>query len=136
MLYSATQANDNHRPALFMGHDATLKLDNRIEVVANPGSAKYQNKISAGVMTPDKPFYVYPSEEHPVVPIDVISSATSKYFAAKGMMSTIVDGKPVDPTRLHLLEWLLCIENGWQLAILPPTRLRRRGQPGKDTPGS
>ncbi len=114
MLYSATLGNDDQRPTLIMGHDATMKLDNKLEVVANRGSTKYQNKFDNGIMTPDEPFYVYPSDEHPVVPVDVVSSATSRYFAAKGMMTTIVDGKPVDPTRLHLLEWLLCIENGWQ----------------------
>lgn len=114
MTYSATLANDHHRPAIYMGHDATLRLDNRIEVIPNYGSQKYKEKFELGAMKPNVPFYLYPSEEHPVVTPDAVSGATSRYFAEKGMMSTVLDGKPVDPTRIHLLEWLLCIENGWK----------------------
>lgn len=114
MLYSATLGNDLHRPALYMGSDATMKLDNELQIVANPGSVKYAEKYSSGIMKPGGVFFRYPSTEQSTVPIDAVSSATSRYFAEKGMMTTMVDGKPVDPTRLHLLEWLLCIENNWQ----------------------
>lgn len=112
-LYSATLANDHHRPTLIMGNDATMRLDNKIEVIPNSGSTKYREKFDQGIMHPGVPFYEYPSKEHPAVTVDIISSPTSRYFAAKGMMSTFKDGKTVDPTRLHLFEWLMCIENGW-----------------------
>lgn len=113
MTYSATLGNDYHRPALYMGRDATLRLDNRIEVIANASSAKYKDKFASGQMKPGASFYTYPPDEESQVPIDAVSSATNRYFAEKGMMTTMVDGKPVDPTRLHLLEWLLCIANKW-----------------------
>lgn len=114
MMYSASLGNDHHRPALYMGRDATLTLDNRIEVIANPNSVKYKDKFASGQMKPGAAFYTYPSEEQSTVSIDAVSSATNRYFAAKGMMTTMVDGKPADPTRLHLLEWLLCIGNAWE----------------------
>lgn len=113
MTYSATLVNDHHRPALYMGRDATLKLDNEIHVYPNANSTKYKQKFESGDMKPGVSFYDYPAKGQAAVEIDAISGATTKYFAEKGMMSTVVDGKPVDPTRIHLLEWLLCIENGW-----------------------
>lgn len=112
LVYSATLANDYQRPALIMGHDATMHLDNSIQVFANENSTKYKEKIKDGIMATDVPFYAYPSESAPRDPIDAITGATSRYFARKGMMSTYKDGKRIDPTRLHIMDWLLCIRNG------------------------
>lgn len=41
-----------------------------------------------------------------------MSSATTQYFADKGLLWTYRDGKRVDSTHLHLREWLSCIRNG------------------------
>tara|TARA_B110000261_G_scaffold77699_2_gene89639 strand:- start:1620 stop:3098 length:1479 start_codon:yes stop_codon:yes gene_type:complete len=112
ILYSATFANDSHRPTLIMGHNATMHLDNSIEIWANANSTKYKEKLARGIMKTNKPFYVYPSKETDSV--DGISGATSQYFSKKGMMNTYREGKNVDPTRLHIIEWILCIQNGWQ----------------------
>lgn len=114
MLYSASLGNDYQRQALYMGRDATLRLDNRIEVIANAASLKYKDKFATGQMKAGAAFYSYPSDEQSAVSIDAVSSATNRYFAAKGMVTTMIDGKPADPTRLHLLEWLLCIANQWE----------------------
>ena len=43
---------------------------------------------------------------------DLVTSATAKYFANKGLLYTYRDGKRVDPTFLHMREWLSCIRNG------------------------
>lgn len=112
MLYSATLANDTRRPTLVMGHNATMHLDNSIEIWANVNATKYKEKIARGMMKTNEPFYVYPSKEFDAV--DGISDATSQYFSKKGMMSTYREGKNVDPTRLHIIEWILCIHNGWR----------------------
>ena len=42
------------------------------------------------------------------------TSATSKYFANKGLLYTYRDGKRVDPTHLHVKDWLDSIRNGTQ----------------------
>ena len=47
---------------------------------------------------------------------DAITSATSQYFADKGLMWTFIDGKKVDSTYLHLREWLSVIKNGGVLS--------------------
>ena len=44
--------------------------------------------------------------------IDGVTSATAKYFAQKGLMYTYKEGKRVDPTHLHVSDWLDCIRNG------------------------
>jgi len=44
--------------------------------------------------------------------VDAFTSATTAYFANKGLLWTYRDGKRVDPTFLHLREWLSCIRNG------------------------
>ena len=41
-----------------------------------------------------------------------MTSATTRYFADKGLLWTYRDGKRVDPTFLHLREWLSCARNG------------------------
>jgi hypothetical protein len=44
--------------------------------------------------------------------IDGVTSSTAKYFAQKGLMYTYKEGKRVDPTNLHVSDWLDCIRNG------------------------
>ena len=46
--------------------------------------------------------------------IDGVTSATSKYFASKGLLYTYRDGKRVDPTHLHIKDWLEAIRMGGQ----------------------
>ena len=43
---------------------------------------------------------------------DAVTSATTAYFADKGLLWTYREGKRVDSTFLHLREWLSCIRNG------------------------
>jgi len=44
--------------------------------------------------------------------VDAMTSATSKYFADRGLMYTYRGGRRVDTTHLHIAEWLDCIRNG------------------------
>ena len=47
---------------------------------------------------------------------DSISSATSQYFADKGLMWTYINVARVDSTFLHLREWLSVIKNDGELS--------------------
>ena len=60
-------------------------------------------------MAPQTPIYRYDPSE---MALDGVSSATSQYFADKGLMWTYIDGKRVDSTFLHMREWLSVIRNG------------------------
>jgi len=109
VLYSATLGNEHTRPTLLMGHDGTMELDNRLRIFTDRGSTKFADLIEAGTLQPDVPVFEYdPAAEG----VDGVTSATTAYFANKGLLWTYRDGKRVDPTFLHLREWLSCIRNG------------------------
>ncbi|MCP4048825.1 MAG: Gfo/Idh/MocA family oxidoreductase [Gammaproteobacteria bacterium] len=109
ILYSATLGNEHTRPTLLMGHDGTMELDNRLRIFTDRNSTKYAALIEAGTFQPDIPVFEYdPATEG----LDAVTSATTAYFANKGLLWTYRDGKRVDPTYLHLREWLSCIRHG------------------------
>jgi len=111
--YSATLGNGFKRPTILMGHDASMELGNNLTVWPDSGSTKYAAMIEEGKMKPNIPIYHYnPGANMP----DAISSATSQYFADKGLMWTYIDGVRVNSTYLHLKEWLSCIRNGGTLS--------------------
>jgi predicted dehydrogenase len=107
--YSATLGNGFSRPTILMGHDATMELGNTLTVWPDLWSTRYMESIEGEKMNPKVPIYRYdPGSDMP----DAMSSATSQYFAEKGLMWTYIGGKRVDPTFLHLREWLSVIKNG------------------------
>ncbi|MCW5515061.1 Gfo/Idh/MocA family protein [Muriicola sp. Z0-33] len=108
-VYSATLGNGYNRPTILMGHDGTLELGNRLTIWPDRGSTKYAEMLEAKKMMPNIPVYQYnPGANMP----DAVASATSQYFADKGLMWTYIDGVRVDSTFLHLQEWLGAIKNG------------------------
>lgn len=112
-IYSATLGNGFNRPTLLMGHDATMELGNKLTVWPEGQSTKYAAMIQSQKMKPSVPIFQYnPSANIP----DAISSATSQYFADKGLMWTYINGTRVDSTFLHLREWLSGIRNGTKLS--------------------
>ncbi|MBT8206018.1 MAG: Gfo/Idh/MocA family oxidoreductase [Eudoraea sp.] len=112
-VYSATLGNGFSRPTILMGHDASMELGNRLTIWPESGSTKYADMIEAEKMNPRVPIYQY--DPGATVP-DAVSSATSQYFADKGLMWTYIDGRRVDSTFLHLREWLSATRNGGKLS--------------------
>ena len=108
-VYSATLGNQFDRPTYLMGHDGTMELGNAVTVYADARSSKYADLIKEKRIDPSEPIYVY---DPSVNQTDAVTSATAKYFANKGLLYTYRDGKRVDPTFLHMREWLSCIRNG------------------------
>jgi predicted dehydrogenase len=109
LIYSGTLANGTPRGTLIMGTDATLELGQSLRVWAESESTKYKNRIEAGIIDPSKPMVNYSREN---LEIDGLTSATSKYFADRGLMYTYQGGKRYDATHLHLADWLNCIRKG------------------------
>jgi predicted dehydrogenase len=106
--YSATLGNGFNRPTVLMGHDATMELGNKLTIWPDGSSTRYADMLEAEKMKPNIPIYQYnPGANVP----DAISSATSQYFADKGLMWTYIDGVRVDSTFLHMQEWLSAIKN-------------------------
>lgn len=109
-LYSASQANQYHRPNIIMGDEATMEIGARMHIYPDPNSKRYKDKLQNGQMDVKTPFYSSGSPENE--DLDAVSSATTKYFANKGMLYTYRNGKRLDPTYLHLEEWLNAIRYG------------------------
>ena len=107
--YSATLGNGFNRPTILMGHDATMELGNRLTVWPDGASTRYADMLENGRMKPNVPIYQY---DPAAGSTDAVSSATSQYFADKGLMWTYIDGVRVDSTFLHMREWLSVIKNG------------------------
>lgn len=107
--YSATLASDKRRPNVIMGSDASMRIGSQLEVMADRHSKKYKDQIDAGLIDINKPLYEYAPGKQSV---DGITSATAKYFAEKGMLYTYQNGRRVDPTHLHIKEWLDCVRSG------------------------
>ena len=112
-VYSATLGNGFNRPTILMGHDGTMELGNRLTIWPDGESTKYAEMIEAEKMNPGTPIYRYDPSAGAA---DAVSSATSQYFADKGLMWTYIDGKRVDSTFLHMREWLSAIRNGGKLS--------------------
>jgi predicted dehydrogenase len=109
LVYSATLANNRKRGRVIMGHDASMELGNDLIIKADPHSTRYAQKIREGIIEPGQPLFAFsPGMEG----VDAITTPTEKYFAGRGLLYTYRGGKWVDPTFLHIKEWLNCIRNG------------------------
>jgi len=109
LLYSGTLASGIPRGTLFMGNEATLELGRILSVWVDRQSAKYKSRIESGIIDPTSPLVNYLK---PLDSVDAVSSATSKYFADRGLDMTYSGGRAVNTTYLHLAEWLQCIRSG------------------------
>jgi hypothetical protein len=109
VIYSATLTNSNHRGKVFMGHDATMEVGSGLTVTPDPYSTRYKQKIADGIINTSLPMFAFSPGSKDV---DGVTSATAKYFAKKGLVYTYKEGKRVDPTHLHVADWLDCIRNG------------------------
>ncbi|HHS12643.1 MAG TPA: Gfo/Idh/MocA family oxidoreductase [bacterium] len=109
VLYSATLANSEYRGAVFMGHDATMRVGGTLTVKADSHSTRYEKKIRNGLIDPSLPLFSFrPGSKG----LDAVTSATEQYFSSRGLLYTYRDGKRVDSTHLHVKEWIDCIRSG------------------------
>ena len=109
LVYSGNLASGHNRGRVFMGHDASMELGSTIRVTADRDSTRYKKGIDSGLIDPDSPMISFNPGAGKV---DAVSSATEKYYAARGLTTTTINGRQVDVTHLHLREWLNCIRNG------------------------
>lgn len=111
LLYSASQASNKNRGRIIMGHDAYIDLENNLKIYADPESTRFKEKIEKGLISPEIPIYSYkPGFKH----VDAVTSPTEEYYASRGLLYTYLDGKRLDPTHLHIKDWVNCIRGGGQ----------------------
>jgi len=108
-VYSATLANSRKRARLFMGHDAVMELSDTLQVLVDGDSTRYQRSLRQGNVAPNQTIISY---QPGMGTLDMVTSASEKFYASRGLVYTYHDGRRVDITYLHLKEWLDCIRNG------------------------
>jgi predicted dehydrogenase len=109
LIFSATLASDKPRGKVIMGSDGYMELGNILKMYPDPESKKYAELLQKNILQTNKPALVFPADS-PI--IDGVSSATSAYYIASGLVNTRRNGKTVDTTTLHIKEWLQCIREG------------------------
>ncbi|HSG49931.1 MAG TPA: Gfo/Idh/MocA family oxidoreductase, partial [Longimicrobiales bacterium] len=109
LLYSATLSNGRWRGRVFMGHDATMEVDNGLSITADGSSTRYRTKIDEGIIDTARPMFTY---QPGFSGVDAITSATAEYFASRGLLYTYREGRLVNSYHLHIKEWLDVIRHG------------------------
>lgn len=109
LVYSATLGNQHNRSTLLMGTEASMELGNSLTVYVDPASKRFKGMMQDNVIKGGESIYSHDPAGNNT---DGMTSATSRYFADKGLLWTYRDGKRVDSTFLHIKEWLSCIRNG------------------------
>ena len=108
-MYSATLASGKSRGRVFMGHDAHMEVGRDLTVNPDPQSTRYKDKMEEGMVSASLPLFTYTTGSKE---IDGITSATSKYFAKKGLVYTYREGKRFNTSHLHMKEWIDAIRHG------------------------
>lgn len=111
LFYSASLANSRNRGRVFMGREASMELGSSIDITADGESLRYKKQIEAGLIDPSGPMVSFNPTSGK---IDAVTSATEKYYAARGLTTTSINGREVDVTYLHIKEWIDCIRSGKQ----------------------
>jgi hypothetical protein len=106
-----------------MGNDASMELGNNAIITADRNSTRYADAIKSGVIDTSAPMISFNPNAGQ---IDAVTSASERYYAARGLTTTSVNGRNVDVTHLHVREWLNCIRNGGT----PSTNIEKAFQEG------
>jgi hypothetical protein len=86
-----------------------MEMGSSIIITADSDSTRYRKQIEAGLIDPAGPMLSFNTNSGK---IDAVTSATEKYFAARGLTTTTINGLQVDVTYLHIKEWIECIRSG------------------------
>lgn len=114
LLYSGNLASSRSRGRVFMGHDASMELGNNAIITADRNSTRYAEGIKSGLIDTSAPMISF----NPTAgQIDAVTSASERYYAARGLTTTTINGRSVDVTHLHVREWLNCIRNGGTTSV-------------------
>ncbi len=113
LLYSGCLANSRSRGRIFMGRDASMELGNSVQITVDNDSERYKKMIESGEVDPSKPML---SLVDGTQNVDAVTSATARYFASRGLVTTNINGHEIDLTYLHIKEWIDCIRYGGEPA--------------------
>ncbi|MCF8226598.1 MAG: Gfo/Idh/MocA family oxidoreductase [Bacteroidales bacterium] len=112
LTYSANLTSSKTRPRTIYGKEASMTVGGHLTMTPDGNSERYADLLKRGLVDPSRPMIEIMKGSSLESAIDAVSSATTQYYAARGLTSTSIDGREWDVTHLHLKEWLDCIRNG------------------------
>lgn len=112
LTYSANLTSSKVRPRTIYGMDASMTIGSDLTLTPDSRSKKYKDLLDKGMVDPSKPMLEILEGSSLSQAIDAVTSATSAYYASRGLTTTNIDGRVWDVTHLHLKEWIDCIRNG------------------------
>jgi len=112
LTYSANLNSSRFRPRTLYGSDASMTFGASLAVTPDGSSERYATLLKSGAVSTENPMIeIYPGATKASV-VDAVSSPSTRYYAARGLTSTNINGRHWDVTHLHLKEWIDCIRNG------------------------
>ena len=112
LTYSSNLTSSKYRPRSIYGQDAWMAVGGDLSVTPDGESGKYGDMIERGLVNPSAPMIEIKSGSLTTSAVDAVSSASTRYYEDRGLVSTSIGGRIWDVNHLHLKEWIDCIRNG------------------------
>ena len=112
LTYSANLTSAMSRPRTIYGKDASMTIGGNLAMTPDGSSEKYKGLIDNGLVNPSRPMLEILQGSNLADATDAVSSASTSYYASRGLTTTNIGGRQWDVTTLHLKEWLDCIRHG------------------------
>jgi len=112
LTYSANLTSSKYRPRSIYGQDAWMAVGGDLTVTPDGQSEKYSDMIKRRLVNPSAPMIEIKRGSFTASAVDAVSSASTRYYEDRGLVSTNIGGRIWDVNHLHLKEWIDCIRNG------------------------
>jgi len=89
-----------------------MTLGGSLTLTPDTNSKRFANLLDRGIIDPSMPMLSIMKGGSRTRALDAVTSATSSYYASRGLTSTSIDGQVWDVTHLHVKEWIDCIRHG------------------------
>jgi len=112
LTYSANLTSSKSRPRTIYGKDASMTIGGDLSLTPDGSSERYAGMLEKGMVETSRPMLEILQGSNLSDAVDAASSASTAYYAARGLTTTAIDGRVWDVAQLHLKEWLDCIRTG------------------------
>lgn len=112
LTYSANLTSARSRPRTIYGKEASMTIGGSLTMTPDSNSERYRDLIENGMVDPARPMMEIREGSTLSDAVDAVSSASTAYYASRGLTTTNIGGQQWDVTHLHLKEWLNCIRHG------------------------
>lgn len=112
LTYSANLTSSKSRPRTIYGKEASMTIGGDLTLTPDGNSERYAGLLEKGAVDPSWPMLEILQGSNLADAVDAASSASTAYYASRGLTTTAIDGQVWNVAQLHLKEWLDCIRTG------------------------